>query len=87
MDDATAGELRSADRALACVAGALLAPRLAATTADFSAGLGFVRSLAGSCELRGHDLVNERDVGRHIEDRGGQFSGSGLLAGCVENVD
>ena len=40
VDDATAGELRRAGRALAGPAGALLAVRLAATTADLAAGLG-----------------------------------------------
>src|SRR5690606_8991549 len=40
VDDATAGELRRTDRALTGAAGALLAVRLLAATADLAAGLG-----------------------------------------------
>jgi len=42
----TVGPLRSADRALTCVAGALLAPRLFAAAADFLADLGVLGALA-----------------------------------------
>src|SRR5690606_31557092 len=62
VDDATAGVLRSADRALASATGALLAVRLLATTTDFGARLDLVRALAGSGELRGDDLVDQRNV-------------------------
>ena len=40
------GPLRSADRTLTCVAGALLAPRLFAAAADFLADLGVLGALA-----------------------------------------
>ena len=49
---ATAGELRSAGRALTGAAGALLLVRLAATAADLAAALGVVRALPGGSQLR-----------------------------------
>ena len=49
---------------------ALLAPRLAAATADFGAGLGVGRPGPGRGQLRGHDLVHDRDVGLDAEDGG-----------------
>src|SRR5215204_1977200 len=64
VDDATAGELRRAGRALAGAAGALLLVGLAATAADVAAGLGGVRALAGGGLLGHHDLVDQRDVDR-----------------------
>src|SRR5690606_25467085 len=73
VDDATAGVLRSADRALASATGALLAVRLLATTTDFGARLDLVRALAGSGELRGDDLVDQRNVDLSAEDVDGQI--------------
>src|SRR4051812_28281913 len=62
-DDAAAGEVRRADRALAGAAGALLAPRLGAAAADLAAGLGRVRALAAGGGLGAHPVVPERPPG------------------------
>src|SRR4029079_927856 len=70
VDDATAGELRRAGRALTGAAGALLLVGLATTTADLAATLGGVRALASSGLLGHHDLVHERDVDLDVEDLG-----------------
>ena len=83
VDDATAGELRRAGRALAGAAGALLLVRLAATAADLAAGLGGVRALAGGGQLGHDDLVDQRDVGLDVEDLGGQVDLDGLGWPCV----
>ena len=40
---------------------------------DLAAGLGRVRALARGGELGHDDLVDQRDVGRHVEDLGGQL--------------
>src|SRR4029079_16581312 len=66
-DDAAAGPLRGADRALAGAAGALLAPRLGAATADHAARAGRVRALAARGKLGDHGLVHERAVERRAE--------------------
>src|SRR4029077_1110243 len=76
--DATAGELRSAGRALTGAAGALLLVGLAATTADLAAALGGVRALAGGRLLGHHDLVDQRDVDLGVEDFGGEVDLDGL---------
>ena len=74
VDDATAGELRCAGRALAGAAGALLLVGLAATAANLAAGLGRVRALASSGLLADDDLVDQRDVGLDVEDLGGEIN-------------
>ena len=74
VDDATTGELRGAGRALTGPAGALLRVGLAATTADFAAGLGGVRALTRGGQLGDDDLVDQRDVDLDVEDLGGQVS-------------
>src|SRR5690625_5744637 len=51
MYHATTNELGGADRALACAAGALLAPRLTATTGNIAASFRRVRSLAGGWQV------------------------------------
>jgi hypothetical protein len=66
-DDAAAGPLRGADRALAGAAGALLAPRLRAAAADHAARAGGVRAPAARGELGDHGLVHERAVERRAE--------------------
>ena len=80
VDDATAGELRRADRALTGAAGALLLVRLAAAAADLAAGLGVVRALPGRGQLGHDDLVDQRDVDLDVEDLGGQLDRAGLRA-------
>ena len=87
VDDATAGHLRGADRALTGATGALLLERLAAGTGDLAAALGLVRALAGGGELGDDDLVDQRDVGLHVEELGGQVDRAGLLALGVEDVE
>src|SRR5690606_4634906 len=66
---AAALELRSADRALAGPAGALLPVGLLAAAADLAAGLGGVRALAARGLLGDDDLVHQRDVRLLVEDR------------------
>ena len=78
VDDATAGELRCAGRALAGAAGALLLVGLAATAAHLAAGLGGVRALARSSLLGDDDLVDQRDVDLDVEDLGGEINLDGL---------
>src|SRR5690606_3351744 len=80
VDDATAGVLRCADRALTCVARALLLEGLAARTGDLTTTLGRVGALASRSALRDDDLVDQRDVRLDVEHRGGQLNGAGLLA-------
>ena len=87
VDDATAGHLRSADRALTSATGSLLLERLAAGTGDLAATLRVVRALAGGSELRDDDLVDQRDVGLHVEELGGELDGAGLLALGVDDVE
>ena len=73
VDDATAGELRGAGRTLTGAAGALLLVGLATATADLGPGLRRVRALTGGRELADDDLVDQRDVGLHVEDLGGEL--------------
>src|SRR6185503_16017115 len=68
-DDAAAGEVRRADRALAGAAGALLAPRLRAAAADVAARLRRGRALPAGVELRADRLVDERAVEARAERR------------------
>ncbi len=81
MHDATAGELRGAQRALPGPAGALLPVRLAPTAADLAAGAGGVGPLPGRGELRHHHLVDERHVQRHVEDLTRQVDAAALATG------
>ena len=78
VHDATAGELRRADRALTGATGALLLVRLLAAAGDLAAGLRLVRALAGGGELGHDDLVHQRDVRLHVEDVAGQLDRAGL---------
>src|SRR5438477_12866745 len=75
---AAALELRRADRAGACAAGALLAPRLRAAAGDHPAALRLRRAGAAGVRLGVHGLVDE--MGLHVgrEDRLGE---SGPLPG------
>src|SRR5215471_16661194 len=57
--DATARELRRADRALAGTPGSLLAPRLRAAAGDEPAALRRARALAARIQLGAHGLVHE----------------------------
>src|SRR4051794_12677687 len=68
-DDAAAREVRRTDRALARAAGALLAPRLRATTAHVAARLRRRGALAARVELRADRLVHERAVEARAERR------------------
>jgi hypothetical protein len=46
-----------------------------------------VRALTGGGELSHDHLVEERDVGLHIEDGSGQVDRTGLLAAGVDDVE
>src|SRR5699024_5171687 len=87
VDDAAARVLRSADRALACVAGSLLAVRLAPAARDLGAGLRLVGALTSSGQLGDDDLVDERDVRGNGEHGCGKLRGAGLRAVRVDDVD
>ena len=78
---ATTDEVRSADRALAGVAGALLGVGLAATTAHVRAGLGALGAGAAGGELGGDDLVHQRHVRRDAEDLVVELDRAVVLAG------
>src|SRR6185295_421049 len=67
--DTAAGELRRADRALACAAGALLAPRLRTTARDEPAALCRARALTLRVLLCAHGLVHEVRLDLGAEDR------------------
>src|SRR5690606_20322869 len=84
---ATTGHVRCADRALTGVTRALLLEGLAAGTGDLTATLGRVGALACGSELRDDDLVDQRNVGLHIEDRGGKLDGASLLAVDREDLE
>ena len=83
----TAAPVRRADRALAGAAGALLAPRLRATTADLGPGLRAVRARPGGGELRGDDLVHDRDVRLDAEQLVGHVDRAGVRAGRRLHVE
>ena len=85
MNDATAGEVRRADRALAGATGALLAERLLTTAADHAAGLGGVGALA-SCRLLGDNhLVHQGDRRLAVEEFGREVDGTvGLAVGGMD---
>ena len=86
MNDSTTAVLRHADRALTGAARALLLEGLGAGTRDLAATLGLVRALAGGGALRNDDLVDERNVGLHVEGLGGKLNGADLLALRVDDV-
>ena len=79
VDDATAGELRRAGRALTGAAGALLPVRLLAATADLAAGLGRVRALPRRGELATTTWWISGMLTLDVEDLGGQFDRAGRL--------
>src|SRR5699024_53894 len=83
VDDSAAVVLGSADRTLTGVAGYLLTVRPASAGADLRLG----RALTGSGKLCHDDLVDQRHVGGHAEDLGGQINGAGLGTSGVEDVD
>ena len=87
MDDATAGHLRGADRALTSATGSLLLERLAAGAGDLAAALHLVGALTRCGELGGDHLVDQRDVGLDVEQGLGELDGAGLLALEVEDVN
>jgi hypothetical protein len=72
---------------LASAAGALLAPRLAASAGDFTPGLGIVRAQVRIRHLANVSLVHQIHVNWGFEDLGGQFYRPDLLAFHVENVN
>src|SRR5690606_15344598 len=86
VDDSTTGHLGGADRALASATGSLLLERLATSTRDLAATLGLVRALASCRALRDNNLVDERNVGLHVEGLGGKLNGADLLALRVNDV-
>ena len=83
MRHTTAAPLRRADRTLAGATGALLPPRLRAAAAHFGARLRAVRSGPLGRELRGDDLVHDRNVRLDAEDVVGQLDGAGVGAVAV----
>ncbi len=87
VHDATAGELRRTGRALTGAAGALLAVRLAAATADLATSLGLVGALTGRSELRHDDLVHQRNADLRVEDLGRQLQAAGLVARGRQDVN
>src|SRR5665647_1921903 len=87
MNDATADELGCPGRSLTGAAGALLLVRLATTTAHLGARLGGVRALTSSGELADDDLMNQGDVGLHVEDVVREVNRAGLRAGGAEDVN
>src|SRR5690606_39550362 len=54
---------------------------------ELTATIGRVGSLTRRSELGCHDLVDERDVGLHVEDRTGQLDRTGLLTRGVDDVE
>ena len=80
-DDAAAGVVRCAARALAGAAGALLAIRLGAAAADLAAGLGVGGAGAATGQLGDDGLVQHGLVDRRREQRLGQVDRAGLGAG------
>ncbi len=87
VHDATAGELRRTGRALTGAAGALLAVRLLAATADLGTSLGLVGALTGRSELRHDDLVHQRNADLRVEDLGRQLEAAGLVARGRQDVN
>src|SRR5215204_4905813 len=87
MDGSTADILRCADRTLPGATGAFLPVRLLPTPTNLTATLGGVGSLPRRGKLRHHYLVDERNVGGHIEQVGGQLDGSSLGAARIKNID
>jgi len=82
-DRAAAAIVRRSDAALAGATGALLAIRLLAATGDFAAGLRRVRADALRSELGGHDLVEDGNVHRRVEELGIELDVAERLAGLV----
>src|SRR5665811_398575 len=87
MNDTTADEPRCSGRTLTGAAGALLLVRLATTTAHLATRLGGGSALAGRGELTDNHLVNQGDVGLHVEDVVRKVNRAGFLAGGAENVN
>ncbi len=87
VDDATAGHVRRADRALTGVTRALLLEGLAAGARDLTATLGRVGALASRRTLCDDDLVDQRDVRLDVEERGGQLDRACLLAVSATDVE
>src|SRR6188508_3782865 len=83
-DHAAASVVRSAARALAGAASALLAVRLGATAADHAARLGRCRAGAPSSELCDHCLVDQCLVDLGVEEHLGQVDHAQVLAGLGE---
>src|SRR5262249_20775101 len=74
-------------RTLAGAAGALLAPRLRPAAGDFGARLRALRAGASRGQLRGDDLVHDRDVRLDAEDRVVEIDGAGRRARAIAEVD
>src|SRR4029434_4315292 len=87
VHDAAADELGRPSRAMTGAAGALLSVGLAATTAYLATTFGVMSPLARCRQLRGDNLMDKRDVRRHVEELGRQLGGTGLGALDVEHVD
>jgi hypothetical protein len=82
-DRAAAAIVRRPDAALPRTTGALLAVRLAAATANLTAGLGVVRAGATRGQLGGHDLVEHGGVDRCSEQLIAELDVADRLAGAV----
>ena len=80
------GPLRSADRTLTCVAGALLAPRLFAAAADFLADLGVLGALALVGQEVDDCLVDSLLVRGDPEHGVGKLNGGNFLAAHINDI-
>ncbi len=73
-------------RALASVAGALLAVRLLAAAGDFGARAGIVRALASVGLLGDHRLMDDGLVGRDAEHTVVEIDAAQHFAGEIDDV-
>ena len=87
MNGAATDPLRCTSRTLTSTTGALLAPRLLAAARDLATGLRSVGALTSSRKLGDDDLMNQRNVGIHVEEVTGKLGRSGLLTLDVKDVD
>src|SRR5829696_2250247 len=87
VHDAAADVLRCPYRPLPGSAGALLAIRLLSAAADLAPALGGMCALARGRQL-GHDhLVDQGDIGGHVEQLRWQFGAAGFGAAGVHDID
>ena len=83
----TTTPVRGADRTGPGTTGALLAPRLCATTGDLGTGPGALGARATGGELGGDDLVHEGHVGLDAEHGILELDAASLGTGHIDHVD